>query len=121
MRGRYSAAIRPSLALRLEKLGQAADDAVWPGQRAGWHAGAGRIVPDRVDAEALRCGNLPLEIVAHHPGLRRRDAQRAHGMPVRALLGFAETMLAFDLDVMETAAQIEAIDLGALQARLHRW
>ena len=38
-----------------------------------------------------------------------------HGVPVGALLGLAEAVLALDLDVMEAPGQVEAIDLGALQ------
>jgi hypothetical protein len=35
-------------------------------------------------------------------------------MSIGALLGFAEPVLAFDLDVIEPTCQVEALDLGAL-------
>ena len=44
-----------------------------------------------------------------------------HGVPVGALLGLAEAVLALDLDVMEAPGEIEAIDLGALQLGRRRW
>ena len=36
-------------------------------------------------------------------------------MSIGALLGFAETVLAFDLDMIEPMRQVEALDLGALR------
>ena len=73
-----------------------------------------RIDPDRIDAEALRHLDFPFQIVADHPGLGRRHAQRLHGVQVGALVRLAETMLAFDLDVIEPVRQRKALDLGAL-------
>ena len=65
-------------------------------------ANAVAVVPDRVNAEALRADDFPFEVVADHPGLLRPDSEHFHRMLVGPLLGLAEAVLALDLDVVET-------------------
>ncbi len=72
------------------------------------------VDPDGIDAEALRRFDFPFQIVADHPCLRCGDAERLHGVQIGALVWFAETMLALDLDVIEPVRQRKAFDLCAL-------
>jgi len=65
-------------------------------------ANAVAVVPDRVNAEALRADDFPFEVVADHPRLVRADSELFHCMLVGPLLGLAEAVLALDLDVVET-------------------
>ena len=45
----------------------------------------------------------------------RPDSEHFHGMGVGTLLGFAETVLALDLNVVEAVFEAELHDLGALR------
>src|SRR6202030_102158 len=98
-----------------QQLGQRADDAVGPDRRTLGQPEPVAVIPDRIDAEALRRDDLPFEIVADHPGLVRRDAERSERMAIGLLLRLAEAVLALDLDVVEAVLQGKALDLGALR------
>src|SRR5579872_3020763 len=67
-----------------------------------------------MDAEALRTGDLPFEIVADHPGLVRADAEHLHRMGIGPLLGLTETVLAFYLNMIEAMLKRESHHLRAL-------
>jgi hypothetical protein len=43
-----------------------------------------------MDAQALRCRDLPLEVVADHPGVGRGRGQRLQRMAIRALVRLAD-------------------------------
>src|SRR5258708_39804963 len=73
------------------------------------------VHPDRVDAEALRHLDLPFQVVADHPGVTGLDAERSHGVVIGSLVGLAKTVLALDLDVIESLRQREALDLAPLR------
>jgi hypothetical protein len=85
-----------------------ADDAVGADWAVGRQADAVAVVPDRVDAEPLRCHDLPFKVVADHPGLVRPDSEHFHRMSVGALLGLAETVLALDLDVIKAVLELRS-------------
>jgi hypothetical protein len=53
--------------------------------------------------------------VANHPGLVRADTEHYHRTGVGPFLGFAEAVLAFNLDVVKTVFEGEPHDLGALR------
>ena len=74
-------------------------------------------MPDRVNAKPLRCYHFPFQVVADHPRLVRLDAEDRQSVAVGAFFGFAETVFAFDLDVVEAVGQLKALDLGALRLR----
>ena len=97
-----------------QQLRQRADDPIGLDGGFRGQALAVRIHPDRIDTKALRHLDFPFEIVADHPGLGCGYTQRLHGMPVGALVRFAETMLALDLDMIEPVRQCKALDLRAL-------
>src|SRR5438067_1739848 len=99
---------------RLDKFGYRPDDPVWPHGAAFGQARSKNVMPDRENAEPLRSGHLPLQIVADHPGFVRLDAQGRHCVEVGALFGFAEAVLAFDLNVVEQRSDGKPLDLGAL-------
>ena len=98
-----------------QQLGQRPDDAVGPGRRIGWQALPIAVVPDRMDAETLRRRHFPFEIVADHPGLSGFDAERVHGVGIGALFGFAESVLALDLNMVEPLCESKPDNLGPLR------
>src|ERR1700719_1688324 len=95
----------PGTAGLRQQFRQAADDAVGADRRIRGQPDAIAVVPDRVDPEALRRDDLPFEIVADHPGVLGPDPERRHRMAIGLLLGFAETVLALDLDVVEAVLE----------------
>jgi hypothetical protein len=72
------------------------------------------IKPDGMDPQTLRCCDFPLKVVAYHPGLSRVNTEHAQSMQIGTLIGFAESMLAFYLNVIEAPRQIKAHNLGSL-------
>jgi hypothetical protein len=81
-------------------------DAVGANWGIGGQADAVAIVPDRVNAEALR-GDHYSRFVADHPGVVQADSELFHCMLVGPLLGLAEAVLALDLNVVETLFESE--------------
>jgi hypothetical protein len=82
---------------------------------SGGQADAVAVVPDCVNAEALRGDDFPFEVIADHPGLVRANSEHFHRMGVGPFLGLAEAVLALDLDVVETVFKGKTQDLGALR------
>jgi hypothetical protein len=59
--------------------------------------------------------DFPYKIVTEDPAFLSRRTQLAQRMLIGPQLGLAETVLAFDLDVVEVTGETEALDLGALR------
>ena len=97
---------------------QAADDAVGADGGIGGQADPVAIVPDCVNAEALRGDDFPFEVVADHPGVVRADSERFHRMIVGPLLGLAETVLALDLANRTTFARCDSAAPLVISANL---
>lgn len=81
---------------------------------ATWKSRSTHIDPDAVDPLPLWLGYIPLEIVAHHPGVAWRDLEQFECAPIHARIGFAEPHFTFDEDRIEVAGKIESIDLASL-------
>ena len=81
---------------------------------ATWKSRSTHIDPDAVDPLPLWLGDIPLEIVAHHPRVARRDVEQFERAPIHARIGFAESNFTFDEDRIEVAGKIESIDLASL-------
>ncbi len=73
------------------------------------------IVPDAAHAEALRRHDFPFVVVADHPGVAGIDLEPLQRVSIDREFGLALAELAFDLDMVEAMAEIEAHDLVALR------
>jgi len=82
-----------------------------------WQPGTPNVDPDAVDALALRLGHVPLQIVAHHPRVVRRNRKLVERSHIYTRIGFAESDLAFDENQVEEAGQPKSVDLVPLQVR----
>jgi hypothetical protein len=75
------------------------------------------VEPDAKDAQPLRCRNLPFQVVTDHSSVSCFGTKLAQSTQVCSLVGFFELVLAFDLDVVETACKVEPVYLGSLRLR----
>lgn len=82
-----------------------------------WQPGATNVDPDAVNALALRLGHVPLQIVAHHPGVVRRNRELAERALVDTRIGLAESDLTLDENQVEEGREPKAVDLAPLQVR----
>ena len=103
------------------KLGDGGYSAVGPDRGARRRPGAGGIDPDAVYAQPLRRGDLPLQVVAHAPGVGGAGAEGGHRFQVYLGLGLAKAELAFYQDVVEVWCKMEALDLCPHGSRSRRW
>src|ERR1700681_240158 len=99
----------------LDQFGEPLDDPRRLGRGVRRHASVKGVVPDAAHAEALRRHDFPLVIVADHPGVAGLDVEPLQRVAIDRELGLALAELAFDLDMVEAMAEIEAHDLVALR------
>src|SRR5262252_6328472 len=66
---------------------------------------SGTVHPDAAQAQALRRGDVPLEVVSDHPRVRGTQAERGEDVSIDGLLRLADAELALDDDDIEIALE----------------
>jgi hypothetical protein len=98
----------------LQQLGQRCDDTIGHYVSISGKPFAFTIKPDCKNTKPLWSHNLPFQVVTDHPGISCINSKLAESVEVGALIGFAEPVLAFDLDVIKATRQVETFDFGSL-------
>jgi hypothetical protein len=95
---------------QIAQLGEPPDNSIRLHGMPCWQASASEVDPDPVDALSLRLRDVPLEIIANHPGVTRGNTQRIKRSRVHTRVGFTEPELTLDENQIEQIGQAESID-----------
>ena len=94
---------------RTRRSDERADDVVRGHCAVLGQAAAARVDPDARHAELLRRRDVPLEVVADHPRVRRASTPSALKRPsIHALVRLSESQLPFDENRVEQIRELEA-------------
>src|SRR3989441_11477075 len=97
-----------------DQLAQRTDDPVGANAASRREAVAAPIDPHAVQSQPLGSVHVELEVIARHPRLLGRRAERPEDVTIDDLLGLADAELALDQDDVEEAPKVVALDLVAL-------
>lgn len=82
--------------------------------RPGGKSGSRMVKPDTLHPEPLRSGNIPFQVVAHHPCLFRSNIKLFQHVAIDPRLRFSHSELTFHEDVIKKGSQVKLQDLSAL-------